>query len=208
MMQNQYLIFLWLYLILTEQRSLNEYVTLGRTSGTLSAGAILLENLRRGLKLILKSIDFKWAAIHVSFVSRILTFSVGLLRLLGSGALSVEMPSSKCPLCFPSSVNMAKISQIETSRKSSVFAKHLVTTFYSNKTVGNRFRETLSMRELDGFFWKAVLASVLRARNSRTSSLLAASGMAQSFCKSVEKQGVKETGSRVLYKSHISSVNS
>jgi len=35
---------------LTEQRSLNEYVTLGCRLGTLRVGAILLENLRRGLK--------------------------------------------------------------------------------------------------------------------------------------------------------------
>lgn len=91
---------------------------------------------------------------------------------------------------------------------SSLFSsKHLVTPLNSNKIVGNHFRETLSMRELDGFFWKAVLASVLRARNSRTSSLLATSGMAQSFCKSVEKQGVRETRSRFLYKSHNLSFN-
>jgi len=35
---------------LTEQCSLNEYVTLGCRLGTLRVGAILLENLRRGLK--------------------------------------------------------------------------------------------------------------------------------------------------------------
>lgn len=65
-------------------------------------------------------------------------------------------------------------------------------------------RVTLSMRELDGFFWKASVASVLRARNSCTSSLLAASGMVHSFCRS-RKGCLRENKSRVFHKSHISS---
>lgn len=45
------------------------------------------------------------------------TFSVVLLPLLGSGALSVGMPSLKCPLCSPSSVYMSEISHKQKCQK-------------------------------------------------------------------------------------------
>lgn len=110
------------------------------------------------------------------------------------------MQSSECPLCSPPSVYMGNMSYRQTGKTNRNVTLKVQYVMSHDKV-------TLSMRELDGFFWKAAVASVLRARNSCTSSLLAASGMVHSFCRS-RKGSLRENNSTVFHKSHSSSAQS
>ncbi len=130
---------------------------------------------------------------------------MGLLLLWGFAVLSAEMQSLECPLCSPPSVYMRNMSYKQTGKTNRNVTLKVFLNIERNLShiyVMSHDRVTLSMRELDGFFWKDAVASVLRARNSCTSSVLAASGIVHSFCSS-RKESLRGNKSRVFHISHI-----